>query len=783
MCDIDKSKVEGFPPHGQVQKIRRNYYVFFAYCFAVHNKRKQERDYLGKVDPVNMTFQPNPYYLLHHPDFFERPLWRWRDPEKRERERRKIPPVSPVIEPLGHCNKADLDSAIKNPAEPDINKGIPAGDSNGVESTPLRGGLKEVKPIEDPGSGGDVGVEVANADINNEIANGNSNELEQEPNPTTCHDGQRKIDVHEDGLVNPPVQSDLLKPLRPDLTALPLQLPPSVLRTEPANADNVRDHCKQIAGETDMAINNGEDCGIQNSSDMKSSAMKSVVASNDSLELPQGSVEVVDFVPAYRYVGATAVCLMLLEQTGMIADLGNSVFHGDVIPTMNVLNLALHAAVTSKPTYLAGPESLVLQFIGPGCLKSPRASEFFQKIGSAGEDAMSLLSQARVARLGKGHLLSLDGTCVDCPSKKISLSQVGKKKDGTFGPQINLSVLMDTSVGSVVAMKPYAGNLHDVMTIDDYLNLWDSFGVNEKDSILTLDRAFGGAGTFVKLDLKGVRYIIGLKTALAQILKIIQENKKQFRLRSALLGHHDCYGLKFPLTFKFGDNSADIDGFIYRNPDTEMKETHEFLDKLHKFEGQWEAGKCDMENPLRHYYVNPVPGLPLRRNEEKIDDKCATFGFYALASNVPGLSKDGALTKYDMRGDVETVFGLMFEHLFGPTRVHSTPALKGLLLTVFTGLDILTTLRTRMKLWMPIKPKSQNLPSQVRDLHSIASLLHQFNHISLQRYSNGNIALLNVTSKDKELAAAIGLEGLFDSAQRIHDLFTVRHLEEVIRKG
>ncbi|MCD8338918.1 MAG: transposase [Burkholderiales bacterium] len=730
MCDIDKSQVAGLPAHAQIQQIRSAYYVFFAYCFSIRGKRKQERDYLGKVDLGNMAFVPNPYYGFKEPTFYERPLERWRDPEKKDRERRKIPPPSPVIEPIEEADSG-----------------------HGIE--PLAVDFSEDEK--------EIAVEKKKETSNfrtTNIEDGNSTSNIEEGNATAIENNKDSCNTSINGDCEPGDKKayiNISNPIHP------------VAQFQTVSLDADCEHNGEIAN-----VCESNSCNITLENPTAGAAMPFCTNTR---------VEVTEFTPVYRYVGATAVCFALLEQTGMTADLGNYVFDGNAEDTMDAINMAVHTAVTSKPTYLAGPESTILQFMGDGCLKSPRASEFFQRIGSK-EDVLMNLSRGRIARLGKGHLLALDGTCVDCGSRKISLSQVGKKKNGTFGPQINLSVLLDTDAGSVIGMRPYAGNIADIKTIDDYLPIWESFGVAEKDPILTFDRGFGSAATVVKLDTAGLRFIIALKTGMAQISSIIVANGQLFRSYRTLLGHHFCYGLKEPVTFTSDGVSADVDAFVYRNPNSEMTESMAFDEKLHRLEGAWEAGKADSKSKLLEYYFNPIPGQPLRRKEDLIEEKCKTFGCFALVSNVEGLSKDEALTKYSLRGEVETVFGLMFKHLAGSTRVHSTPALVGLLLTIFTGLDVLTTLRTRMKNWMPLpQPGSRKIPKQVRDLYSIASLLHQLNHIKLQRYGNGKIALIDVNQKDRELVAALGLPGLFDSAQKVHDLFTLKHLKEVIGKG
>ncbi len=89
MSIIDKSKVKNLPAHAQIQPVEGRIYAYFAYCFSIKGKRKQERDYIGTIDPRTMTFIPNGFFLREKPSFHQRALSRWRDPDKRKREENK----------------------------------------------------------------------------------------------------------------------------------------------------------------------------------------------------------------------------------------------------------------------------------------------------------------------------------------------------------------------------------------------------------------------------------------------------------------------------------------------------------------------------------------------------------------------------------------------------------------------------------------------------------------------------------------------------------------------
>lgn len=77
---------KGLPKNAQFQVNGNTVYVYFAYSYRVNGKKKQERDYLGKISDDGTTFIPNDQYRLHN--FYkweDRPAENWKDPVRREK--------------------------------------------------------------------------------------------------------------------------------------------------------------------------------------------------------------------------------------------------------------------------------------------------------------------------------------------------------------------------------------------------------------------------------------------------------------------------------------------------------------------------------------------------------------------------------------------------------------------------------------------------------------------------------------------------------------------------
>ena len=81
---LDKSQVIGLPEGAAIQFIKDKWYVFFAYCYRLGEKRYQERDYIGTIK--DNEFVPIDYYI-DPPDRKRRSLKNWKNPEKAKIER------------------------------------------------------------------------------------------------------------------------------------------------------------------------------------------------------------------------------------------------------------------------------------------------------------------------------------------------------------------------------------------------------------------------------------------------------------------------------------------------------------------------------------------------------------------------------------------------------------------------------------------------------------------------------------------------------------------------
>ncbi len=482
-------------------------------------------------------------------------------------------------------------------------------------------------------------------------------------------------------------------------------------------------------------------------------------------------------------VGATAICASILYSNGMLENVG-VVLDNKPELTMACVNLAMHSAITTDKPYLADKESTQQKFIGYGCLSSPRASEFFQNIGN--EQTLSLkMAQACASHLKDGEILALDGTRIDCNSENISLAAVGKRKDGSYGPQINVSLTINVKDGSLICYRAYAGNVSDISTQDDLRKLWTDIGIYAKSPLILMDRGNPNQDEFANLDRDGYRFLIGAKTSMKIVKDVIDQKNSDFYDQQSYLRQQRCYGVKSETVIASDGHRMTAHSYVFRSPHKEMTETDELLDRLDAFKKAWPRKKenalsqADRKN-LEFFDVTSEGDLVL--DEAKVSYECYGLGYFGLVGNVD-ISLMDALTKYRQRNEVEVAFKLMFQHLLTSTRVHSSAALDGLLMTTFVGLSILTYLRTKMNGTIPNElARNPEHVSAINNLWTIQEMLKDLRRIKLAYGKSGKPRLLNVVKRDRDLAEALGFPGLFDSAENVANLLSGSHLVETLKK-
>lgn len=485
-----------------------------------------------------------------------------------------------------------------------------------------------------------------------------------------------------------------------------------------------------------------------------------------------------------RQIGATALCAKILYNDFLVEDVARTLNYS-LADTMNALNLGMFIALTSKASYLALPESEVCKFFGSGCLSSQRISDFLGRIGST-LTLSTRLSKHRMQRMANdGDLISVDGTFLDSNSKNIAEAAVGKRKDGSYGPQINYAMVSNASTGMPLGYRWYSGDTQDVTTLDDLKELWLDYGINEKKVEFVWDRGYFDSARMAGFDTAGFKFISGAKVGLKIVKNVIEQRNSEFYSANSQLQHHYCFGISEKVDI--ADRQANA--YVYFSPNKQMLETRELREELKKAQKKWLDGKLKDNDRILDFFKNPVKGEPLVVDEDFFEQECYVRGFFACISNTDQ-TPDAVLDKYRTRNEVEVLFRLMIGRLLDTTRVHSTPVLEGLLFVVFIALSILSRLRKLLKNKVPARKNVQAAHSDIIDFDrtftlddyvTITEALSELRGVTVTvSKRTGKARFANLTDKKRLLLKDLGFEGLLSSADDAWDLLSAKHMDEVI---
>ena len=483
-----------------------------------------------------------------------------------------------------------------------------------------------------------------------------------------------------------------------------------------------------------------------------------------------------DFEDGEEYnlsVGATAILMKVLDESSMARDVGKAL-DGDVRQTVDALNVAMHSALTNKANYMAKDASCDKKFIGKGCPSSQRISELHAAIGSRPQVEKEL-AKARCGHLPRGQLLALDGTRVDCNSEGISYGAKGKKKDGTYGRQINFSVLVNASNGQCLGYRIFAGNVPDTLTVEDFRHLWDEFGIAESEPVIIMGRGYYDEEDLTLLSNDGIGFIVGAKSNLDCVKEVVSERNNDFRDVRYQLSYRKCHGVSSTYTIRTRDLTSPCNLFVYHSQQKEYDEGEDFLKKLKDVEAKWR------ENPdidaipkgLRGFYIKPENGSLLVRNDDRIVEHCRSLGYFAFASNrITDVAQ--CYDYYEFRNEVELYFKGSKACGFKSTHVQSDVALGGYAFTAFLATSIIFDVMHRMR---------GNIPGteSLREKYTIKEMLSTMMKVRLVRRKNGEVYLTNVTRREKKIAADLGFAGLFDSAEDVEKLLSAAYVSECLK--
>ena len=182
----------------------------------------------------------------------------------------------------------------------------------------------------------------------------------------------------------------------------------------------------------------------------------------------------------------------------------------------------------------------------------------------------------------EGEIVALDGTRIDCNSDNIDLAAVGKRKDGTYGPQVNVSLLVNVENGKLICYRAYAGNVTDISTLDDLRTMWTDVGIDQKTPLILMDRGYPSQQEFLRLHQDGDKFLIGAKTSMNIVKDVIDQYNSDFYDQKTYLLNQRCYEVKSSAEIRADGQTMEVHSYVFRSPNKEMTETDALWDRLNR---------------------------------------------------------------------------------------------------------------------------------------------------------------------------------------------------------
>lgn len=384
--------------------------------------------------------------------------------------------------------------------------------------------------------------------------------------------------------------------------------------------------------------------------------------------------------------------------------------------------------------------------------------------------------QARINRLPEHEMLSYDATEIAFESNNVSFAQWGKGKEGGYQKQIGLIILYGHYTNIPVLFRVLPGNIADVTTVPDMLYRFEEISESKKIFSSVLDRGYFSWENVKKFIDLGYRAIFAAKTNLTWVIEAMEIALPDLWMAKSWIDGKNCYGHSVAMTKVFEDGIERTFWVqVYRDESRSKHETACFFEELKKLEDQWRyclghPGKASSsimqvlkKSSLLKFYYSPSETSFLVRNNAAIDDELRYAGFFCNVSTFECTPKS-AMIDYSARDAIEKSFkaGKSYAEM-DVVRSHSDETSEGRFIISFCCMTILSRLYYLMNKKYGVKnSKGKELPPIINDMtfKQIRNYLHP---IRVCNYGVKGWGLMEITAKQKEIVARLGMPNLYDT--------------------
>lgn len=466
-------------------------------------------------------------------------------------------------------------------------------------------------------------------------------------------------------------------------------------------------------------------------------------------------------VPAgVSIVGDAQVLLHLAEETGLtrVTREAFGAETGDVL-----LAVALHQAAEGQAVYLAG--DWLEEREVPAGMRGARlqTDQVYARLAGAGADtvAQERFFRGWLAAAGKPAALIYDLTSISTYARDLELAEYGYNREGEDLPQINLALVCDARRGTPLWYRALPGSIPDVVTLKLTGDLLRDLGLSHFS--YSLDRGFYSQANIRELLAAGLGFTIGVPFASRQAQDLLPRHRTALASPKCSFLFHDRVMRhvqdRWQIPGERGHRPCTLSAHLFFEPARQAAlltrlETGVFRLEAkaatQTFHRRRDAAAWLAENAgtlQRCLAIRPAGAhFRIARQPQAVALAAARLGYTLILSSRREARRDEVLACYRGRDRVEKLFDtLKNEDGQHRLRTGSDAAAAGRLLVAFLALVLRSELEARLR-----------AADLLRKL-SVPQCLAHLRQIKSVRSTNGQRHLLEITKRNRELLAALGV--------------------------
>ena len=341
-------------------------------------------------------------------------------------------------------------------------------------------------------------------------------------------------------------------------------------------------------------------------------------------------------------------------------------------------------------------------------ISSARSSELLSSIS---EHHIQEFFRLQAKRRMEDEYWAYDSTSISSYSEQLCQVQWGHNKEHDVLEQLNLLLVFGEQSGLPFYYRKLAGNIPDVVTVQNLLSQLDVLGISRKVK-LVMDRGFYSAKNINALYQQHLKFLLCVNTNLSFVRKQLDAHREKIRHFQNFDPDNSTYGITVPITWDY-EQKRPYKGDTLKESRRMYLHLYYSIERGADAEGAFDKRMAALRAELKenrrveaheksyakYFEISETPkrGLVVRPNEEAIAEAKRHLGYSALVSNEK-MEALRALQVYRRKDVVEKAFGNIKERLnLRRLLVSSERSLDGKIFVAFVALIVISYLHQRMQ--------------------------------------------------------------------------------------